>query len=296
MRRNLALRVPIRLSSRQILRSEEPTIYTVSPLEPVVGIAKYASEANLLFSTPCKYLSPKELGYALPSQNIPEFAFIGRSNVGKSSLIDVLLSERGLVRISKEPGCTRTINYFGFIKKGSTQSPTMYIIDLPGYGYAKVSKESRSQWKNITEGYFKSREFTTLRRVYVLVDSRHGIKESDREVFDMLNTCHLPYQIILTKSDLCDSSTLVKTLKSAFDDVMDSPLRHHCMPFIHVVSSRKSYGIDALKQSMTEIFLQDIGVEKGIQNSKSVFDDMDEETLMSSLSSLGVDLSDDERR
>ena len=292
MARLWGLRICRRHLSSQVLQCDEPSIYTVQPLEPVVHLSKFSPIANKLFSMTCRYLPPKELGFQLPAQNIPEFAFIGRSNVGKSSLIDVLLSERNLVRISKEPGCTRTINYFGFFKKGNTQSPSMYIIDLPGYGYAKVSKEDRIQWKKITESYFKSRNFTVLRRVFVLIDGRHGIKESDREILDILNGCHLPSQVILTKSDLCDQNDLKKSLNSTFKDIMESPNRHHCLPFVHVVSSKTWYGIPALKHSMTEIFLQNISGEPGSDSSKTVFDDMDEETLRKSLSSLGIDLHD----
>ena len=292
MTRPLALRICRRRLSSQLLQCDEPSIYTVPPLEPVVNLAQFSSVANQLFALTCRYLPPKELGFQLPTQNIPEFAFIGRSNVGKSSLIDVLLSERNLVRISKEPGCTRTINYFGYFKKGNTQSPTMYIIDLPGYGYAKVSKQDRIQWKKITESYFKSRNFTVLRRVFVLIDGRHGIKESDREILDILNSCHLPSQIILTKADLCDQTDLKKSLHSAFKDIMESPQRHHCLPFIHVVSSKTLYGIPALKQSITEIFRQNFHGEQGSDSSNTVFDNMDEEMLRKSLHSFGLDLHD----
>ena len=109
----------------------------------------------------CRYITPVEFGYQLPRTNVPEYAFIGRSNVGKSSLVNALLGNSKLVRVSKSPGCTQSVNYYALEK--NKQSPTIYLVDLPGYGYAKASKTDREAWRTTITGYLHSRMQGTLR-------------------------------------------------------------------------------------------------------------------------------------
>lgn len=128
----------------------------------------------------------------LPESDVPEVAFAGRSNVGKSSLLNALTGRRDLARTSNTPGRTQQLNFFNL-------SDRLYLVDMPGYGYAKVSKKMRSEWDTLIFDYLRGRP--NLRCVFVLVDSRHGLKESDEMIMEMLDDAAVPYRIILTKVD-----------------------------------------------------------------------------------------------
>ena len=168
------------------------SVFTSTLLEPIVELPLYGCAASSLFNLPACYLSPKDLNYNLPTNNVSEIAFIGRSNVGKSSLISTLLSEKTTVKISKEPGCTKTINFYCFLKSGvadknkdsnennksfsNQNSHRLYLVDLPGYGFAKVSADEQKKWNKVIEDYIFKRPPAILRRIFLLVDSRHGLK------------------------------------------------------------------------------------------------------------------------
>ena len=127
-----------------------------------------------------------------PTTELPEYAFIGRSNVGKSSLINMLLERRDIARISSTPGKTQTLNYYKI-------NDEWYIVDLPGYGYAKISKSKRKKWRNMIETYLKSRSH--LYCVFVLIDGRHSLQKIDREFIDWLGQQFIPFSIVYTKMD-----------------------------------------------------------------------------------------------
>lgn len=127
-----------------------------------------------------------------PTTELPEYAFIGRSNVGKSSLINMLLERRDIARISSTPGKTQTLNYYKI-------NDEWYIVDLPGYGYAKISKAKRKKWRTMIETYLKSRSH--LFCVFVLIDGRHTLQEIDREFIDWLGRQFIPFSIVYTKMD-----------------------------------------------------------------------------------------------
>jgi len=129
----------------------------------------------------------------LPPMTLPEIAFAGRSNVGKSSLINALTHHGKLARTSNTPGRTQELNYFEDAAK------TFYIVDMPGYGYAEAPKAKVEAWTQLIKEYLRGRR--TLKRVFVLIDSRHGIKTTDDEILDLLDECAVSYQIVLTKAD-----------------------------------------------------------------------------------------------
>lgn len=263
-------------------------LYTTPPLDPnIIDLSKFLAISHKVFNLPSKYLAPVDFNYKLPSTNTPEFAFIGRSNVGKSSLISALLSNKTLVRVSKEPGCTKTINYYGFLRRGKQTAPALYLIDLPGYGFARVSKVDKERFSMTTEAFFKSRNFTVLRRVYVLVDCRHGLRQSDRDIMDQLNAANITYQIVLTKADLCTADTVDSSLTSVLRDLMEAPTRHLSVPIVHVLSSRSGQGVQTLKQSICEMLCQNIVGNQA--TGAGAFEDLDEETLMQSIRELGLD-------
>lgn len=199
-------------------------------------------------------MSPAALDYELPTAGKPELAFVGRSNVGKSSLVGALLNNVNLVRISRSPGCTKNVNYFKFAsRRGSAEC---YLVDLPGYGFARSSKEDRDKWGKTIRSFLKNRSYTIMKRVYLLIDSRHPIKESDVEMMNVLNECDLSYQVILTKADISSAQEKIACLQSTFNEMMSK--RHaNGYPIVHVVSSHNGLGLEPLKQSIAEIVYTD---------------------------------------
>ena len=147
------------------------------------------------------------------------------------------------------------MNYYRFLN--ARKATECYFIDLPGYGYARASKEYRDKWSSTIKTFLHNRSHVVLRRVYLLIDSRHTIKDSDVEIMDLLNDCELSFQIILTKADLSTHAEKVQCLKSSFEAMMSR--RHACgFPIVHVLSSHDGAGLDAFKQSMTELIFSDI--------------------------------------
>lgn len=144
-----------------VLQTNCSTIYTAEPLDPIMDLQLWTGRARQVFSLPTRYISPSEFNYVYPVANVPEFAFVGRSNVGKSSLIGRLLRDEKLVRTSKLPGCTRSVNFFAYTK--NKNSHVMYMVDLPGYGFAKAAKEEKIKWKSFIEGYLRDRTQAVLR-------------------------------------------------------------------------------------------------------------------------------------
>lgn len=150
-------------SKVQVMQTTIPTIYTTSDMDAEVDLSRYGASSKALFGYHPRYLHPGELNYQLPTNKAPEFAFVGRSNVGKSSLVDLLLGNRKLVKVSKEPGCTRSINYYGLSKDKDSKNYMAYFVDLPGYGFAKKSKEEQQKWTEIIHSYVSNRDQSILR-------------------------------------------------------------------------------------------------------------------------------------
>jgi len=222
----------------------------------VAAGAEFHSAGRKLFdqSVP-RYVSPEELNYKLPDQGVPEIAFVGRSNVGKSSLISALIGhQHSLVRVGKTPGLTRSVNYFALGKRSESQRPELYLVDLPGYGFAKAAKTESARWREFIEGYLRDRDMATLRRVFVLVDSRHGLKASDATMMLILDGLALPYEIVLTKTDAASKLELSAALTSVFSQLMRrSGGLNSGLPFAHAISSKEGTGIMQLKASVAEM-------------------------------------------
>lgn len=149
----------------RVIETSTPGIYTTTELNPTYDLSKSGASAKSLFSLHPSYVHPEEMDYNLPTQGKPEFAFVGRSNVGKSSLIDSLMGNRKIVRVSKEPGCTRSINYYGLSKEKDSKKYAAYFVDLPGYGFAKKSKEEQQKWTQMIHDYISNRNQSVLRFV-----------------------------------------------------------------------------------------------------------------------------------
>jgi GTP-binding protein len=161
--------------------------------EPAAVFEPEAIEAaRVLFARPCDFMMGAVTMEGLPGPDLPEVAFAGRSNVGKSSLINALVSRHRLARASTEPGRTREINFF-------LLDGRLRLVDLPGYGFAKVSRGTARKFQDLGRAYLRGRP--NLRRVYLLIDARHGLKAPDGEALDALDKAAVSYQIVLTKAD-----------------------------------------------------------------------------------------------
>ncbi|NOX95025.1 MAG: YihA family ribosome biogenesis GTP-binding protein [Alphaproteobacteria bacterium] len=180
----------------------------------------------------------------LPDESVPEIAFAGRSNVGKSTLLNALTNQKGLARASNTPGRTREINYFDL-------SGAMNLVDLPGYGYARASRTQVEAWTQLTRDFLRGRSM--LRRVCVLVDARHGLKPTDIEVMDLLDESAVIYQIVLTKADKIKPTTLAVLVEQTTLAIKRRPAAH---PVVRATSSETGFGIDLLRADLAMLCKQ----------------------------------------
>ncbi|MBL4620232.1 MAG: YihA family ribosome biogenesis GTP-binding protein [Marinicaulis sp.] len=180
----------------------------------------------------------------LPDESVPEIAFAGRSNVGKSTLLNALTNQKGLARASNTPGRTREINYFDL-------SGAMNLVDLPGYGYARASRTQVEAWTQLTRDFLRGRSM--LRRVCVLVDARHGLKPTDTEVMDLLDESAVIYQIVLTKADKIKPTALAVLVEQTTLAIKRRPAAH---PVVRATSSETGFGIDLLRADLAMLCKQ----------------------------------------
>ncbi len=191
--------------------------------------------ARRVFAGSCDFMLGVVKLSGLPEANLPEIAFAGRSNVGKSSLVNALTRRNTLARTSNTPGRTQELNYFNLGER-------LYMVDMPGYGYAKVSKEKIKAWTELIFSYLRGRP--TLRCVFILIDARHGLKPSDIELMKLLDSTAVSYRIVLTKSDKVKSQELKKTIEKIQSTIKDHAAAH---PEIIHTSSIKVTGIEHLR-------------------------------------------------
>jgi GTP-binding protein len=189
-----------------------------------------------LFKDKCEFALGVSDISGLPASNLPEIAFVGRSNVGKSSLVNAVTGKTAIARVSNTPGRTRELNFFNL-------SDIFFLVDLPGYGYAKVARTQSEKWNILLRKYLKGRQ--QLKRVFILVDSRHGLKESDFEMMEMLDIAAVSYQLILTKMDKLGKGELAEVQEATLNAVKSRPASY---PEIICTSSEKNIGIDELRK------------------------------------------------
>ncbi|AZO19218.1 MULTISPECIES: ribosome biogenesis GTP-binding protein YihA/YsxC [unclassified Mesorhizobium] len=183
----------------------------------------------------------------LPPEGPPEIAFAGRSNVGKSSLINALVGHKGLARTSNTPGRTQELNYFvpdGFSGEGA-DLPPMALVDMPGYGYASAPKDKVDEWTKLIYEYLQGR--VTLKRVYVLIDARHGIKAKDEEVLTLLDKAAVSYQVVLTKTDKIKAAGVPRLIEETLAKIKKRPA---AFPVVLATSSEKASGLDELRAAI----------------------------------------------
>ena len=193
------------------------------------------ADARFAFATDSKFCLSVVANDGFPIHDKKEVAFAGRSNVGKSSLINSVTNVSGLARVSNTPGRTQMINFF-------SQGDAFFIVDLPGFGYAKASKESIKQWSQLTRDYLLGRK--ELETVFFLIDSRHGIKEIDENIMEILDKSAVSYQIILTKFDKIKKNEVDNLLLKTNEKISRRPAAR---PGILVTSSKDKFGIDLLR-------------------------------------------------
>lgn len=196
--------------------------------------------ARKLFAGPVDFMLSAPRLDILPPADVPEVAFAGRSNVGKSSLLNALTGRNGLARTSNTPGRTQELNLFNV-----GQPTRIRLVDMPGYGYAEAPKEVVARWARLIGDYLRGR--VTLKRVLVLVDARHGLKPVDREIMDLMDRSAVSYQLVLTKADKVKPTVLAEMVQKIADEARTHPAAY---PELLVTSSETKEGIAELRAAV----------------------------------------------
>ncbi len=201
-----------------------------------------AERARKLFSGPVEFLKSAPGLKFLPDPDYPEIAFAGRSNVGKSSLLNALTNRKGLARTSNTPGRTQELNFFDV-----GQPPQVRLVDMPGYGFAEAPKDLVKRWRFLVNDFLRGR--AVLRRAFVLIDSRHGLKPVDIEIMEMLDSAAVNYQVVMTKADKVKPTELAKTLEQVRVAAAKQAAAH---PQLITTSSETGSGIAELRTAILE--------------------------------------------
>ena len=199
-------------------------------------------QARKLFSGPIDFLKSAPQLQHLPNPTVPEIAFAGRSNVGKSSLINAVTNRNKLARASNTPGRTQELNYF------DVGRPAVFrLVDMPGYGFAEAPKDMVKRWRFLINDFLRGR--AVLKRALVLVDSRHGLKDVDRDIMKMLDDAAVSYHLVLTKADKIKPTELAKRIEAIRAEAAKHPAAH---PLIIPTSSETGDGIAELRTAILE--------------------------------------------
>ncbi len=221
--------------------SEAPPAKPAALAADAAWTADQIEAARVLFARPALFMMGAAKIDGLPPADLPEVAFAGRSNVGKSSLINALVGQKHLARASNEPGRTREVNFFVLDER-------LRLVDLPGYGWARASKSTTADFQNLGRAYLRGRP--NLKRVYLLIDARHGLKSVDTEALDALDLAAVSYQIVLTKADKLKPVEADKITALTLKAVSRRPA---AFPRVLCTSSEKGAGIPELRAEIAEV-------------------------------------------
>lgn len=199
----------------------------------------------MFFAQPVSFIMGAVRMDAMPPADLPEVAFAGRSNVGKSSLINGLVGQKYLARASNEPGRTREINFFLLAEQ-------VRLVDLPGYGFARVSRSIADKFQDLGRAYLRGRP--NLKRVYVLIDARHGLKKVDLEALDALDVAAVSYQIVLTKADKIKPAEVDKVVADTLKAIAKRPA---AFPRVLATSSEKGLGMPELRAEIVRLCIDE---------------------------------------
>ena len=214
-----------------------------APAEESKGFsAELVESARKLFAGPVTFLKSAPALKFLPDPIVPEVAVAGWSNVGKSSLLNAMTNRNGLARTSNTPGRTQELNFFDV-----GTPPVLRLVDMPGYGFAKAPKDMVKQWRFLVNDFLRGRQ--ALKRALVLIDSRHGIKEVDREILEMLDRAAVSYRIVLTKADKVKATDLAAVVAQTEAEARKRAAAH---PDILATSSEGGMGIPELRAAVLE--------------------------------------------
>jgi len=209
----------------------------------------YAEIGRKLFADECAFMWAAAALGQLPPPGAPEIAFAGRSNVGKSSLLNALTNRKTLARTSHTPGRTRELNFFAL--GGDAEAAKLRLVDMPGYGYAAASKEKVASWTDLMQGFLRGR--ARLLRVFVLIDGRHGLKPIDLEMLDLLDRSAMSYQIVLTKRDEVKAPDQDKRIAETLEALDKRPA---AFPEAIFTSSRSGEGIGDLRAAIARLLAE----------------------------------------
>ncbi|MCI4677746.1 ribosome biogenesis GTP-binding protein YihA/YsxC [Rhodoblastus acidophilus] len=202
-----------------------------------------------LFAWNCEFVWAASKIAELPPMGPVEIAFAGRSNVGKSSLLNALTGRKTLARTSHTPGRTQQLNFFAL--GPDSKAPLVRLVDMPGYGYAAVSKEKIAGWTRLMQDFLRGR--ASLARVFVLVDGRHGLKDLDRDMLKRLDQAALSYQLVLTKRDEVKKGEIEKTIADAQAVLRGHPAAH---PDVIFLSSHQGEGLPELRAAVARLLFE----------------------------------------
>lgn len=214
--------------------------------DPALSEPEFSAEqmaaGELLFARPWQFVMGTPTLVSLPPSDRPEIAFAGRSNVGKSSLINALVRQKGLARTSNTPGRTQELNFF------EVANVDAFLVDMPGYGYAKAPKDKVDAWTELVRDYLRGRR--SLKRVLMLIDARHGVKAADEPVMDLLDEAAVSYQLVLTKVDKVPLPAQAAVLEKVAAVARKHPAAH---PVLRMTSAETGQGMSELRAQISVI-------------------------------------------
>jgi GTP-binding protein len=210
--------------------------------EPTGFSEEHVEAARKLFAGPVSFLKSAPTLEFIPDPTVPEVAFAGRSNVGKSSLLNALTNRNGLARTSNTPGRTQELNFFEV-----GEPMRLRLVDMPGYGFAEAPKDMVKRWRFLINDYLRGRQ--VLARAFVLIDSRHGIKPVDNDIMDMLDAAAVSYRVVMTKTDKIKATELNAVSTRTAETIRKRAAAH---PDLILTSSEKGMGIPELRAAVLE--------------------------------------------